>query len=211
MPPRHRDIHRVVVVATLLAVTAPAAIAQTKSAAPRTASERVYAQPEKNYGESLLTYFGIGVGATQFDVVCPTAAPCDETGVGARIYAGGQFNRNLGLEVAYANLGRPDGTGGGTRRSQGVGLSLVGILPVGSVGELNARVGTFYTRSQNSGILASTYGASAKGFGLAYGAGAGINLTSNVQLRVDWDRQNLEIDGRDTHVDMLAAGLRFRF
>ncbi len=186
-------------------------MAQTKSAAPRTASERLYAQPEKNYAESLLTYIGIGVGATQFDVVCPTAAPCDETGVGARIYAGGQFNRHLGLEVAYANLGRPDGTGGGSRRSQGVGLSLVGTLPVGSVGELNARVGTFYTRSQNSGILASTYGASAKGFGLAFGAGVGINLTANVQLRVDWDRQNLEIDGRDTHVDMLAGGLRFRF
>ncbi len=186
-------------------------MAQTKSAAPRTASERLYAQPEKNYAESLLTYIGIGVGATQFDVVCPTAAPCDETGVGARIHAGGQFNRHLGLEVAYANLGRPDGTGGGSRRSQGVGLSLVGTLPVGSVGELNARVGTFYTRSQNSGILASTYGASAKGFGLAFGAGVGINLTANVQLRVDWDRQNLEIDGRDTHVDMLAGGLRFRF
>lgn len=210
MPPRHRDILRAVAVATCLAI-APAAIAQTKSAASRTASERLYAQPEKNYGESLLTYVGIGVGATQFDVVCPTAAKCDDTGVGGRIYAGGQFNRNLGLEVAYANLGRPDGTGGGTRRSQGVGLSLVGILPVGSVGEMNARVGTFYTRSQNSGILSSTYGASAKGFGLAFGAGAGINITPNVQLRVDWDRQNLEIDGRDTHVDMLALGLRFRF
>jgi len=211
MPPRHRDILRAVVVATLLAAVVPASLAQTKPAAPRAAPDRTYGQAERNFGDSLLTYIGVGVGATQFDVVCPTAAACDETGVGARIYAGGQFNRHVGLEVAYTNLGRPDGTGGGTRRSQGVGLSLVGILPVGEIAELNARLGTFYTRSQNSGILASTYGASAKGFGLAYGAGLGVNLTPNVQLRVDWDRHNLEIDGRDAHVDMLGAGLRFRF
>jgi len=211
MPSHRSAIPRAAVVATLLAIAAPASMAQMSPAPRRSAPEKTYAQPERNFGDSLLTYVGVGVGATQFDVVCPTAAACDETGVGGRIYAGGQFNRHLGLEVAYANLGRPDGTGGGTRRSQGVGLSLVGILPVGSVGELNARLGTFYTRSQNSGILASTYGSSAKGFGLAFGAGAGINLTPNIQLRVDWDRHNLEIDGRDTHVDMLAAGLRFRF
>jgi OmpA-OmpF porin, OOP family len=211
MPPRQRDIPRAVAIAALLALAAPASMAQTAPAASRAAPARTYAQAERNFGDSLLTYVGASLGATQFDVVCPTAAACDHSGVGGRLYAGGQFNRHLGLEVAYVNLGRPDGTGGGTRRSQGAGLSLVGILPVGAIGELNARLGTFYTRSQNSGILASTYGASAKGFGLAFGAGLGVDITPNVQLRVDWDRHNLEINGRDTHVDMLAAGLRFRF
>ena len=211
MPPCHRDIPRAVVFATLLAIAAPASMAQTAPAAPRAATGRTYVEPERNFGDSLLTYVGASVGSTEFDVVCPTTTPCDRTGVGGRLYAGGQFNRNLGLEVAYVNLGRPDSTGGGARRSQGASLSLVGIVPVGAIGELNARIGTVYARSQNSGILASTYGASAKGFGLAFGAGFGVNITPNVQLRVDWDRHNLEVNGRDTHVDMLAAGLRFRF
>lgn len=211
MHPRLRDIPSAVVLAALLTVAAPASMAQSETAAPRAAAGRTYVQPERNFGDSLLTYVGASFGATEFDVVCPTTAACDQSGVGGRLYAGGQFNRNLGLEVAYANLGRPDGTGGGRRRSQGLGISLVGILPVGSIGELNARVGTFYSRSQNSGILASTYGASAKGFGLALGAGLGVNITPNVQVRIDWDRLNLEINGRDSHVDMLSAGLRFLF
>lgn len=211
MLPRHRDIPSAFVVAALLAVAAPASMAQSVPAAPRAAPGRTYVQPERNFGDSLLTYIGASAGVTEFDVVCPTTAACDQTGVGGRLYAGGQFSRNLGLEVAYVNLGRPDGIGGGRRRSQGLGISLVGILPVGSFGELNVRVGTLYSRSQNSGILASTYGASAKGFGLALGAGFGVNVTPNVQLRVDWDRHNLEINGSDTHVDMLAAGLRFLF
>lgn len=197
-------------VATLfLAGFASNAPAQTaKPATP--SSERVYARPQKDYGESLLTYVGLGVGTTRVDTACAVPTGCDDSSLGMRLYAGGSFSRYVGLEVAYANLGRPD-PAGGSRRAHGLGISLVGIVPLGSVGEFNVRVGTIYSRSRNSGIFSSTYGASAKGFGLALGAGVGIDIAANLQLRFDWDRYNLELDGRDTHVDMLAAGLRFKF
>jgi len=199
---------RLLVAALILCPTAPAAFAQN---APRPiASDRLYAQPQRSDGGNLLTYLGVGVGTTRVDTDCPVAGACEDSSVGLRLYAGGTFNRYLGLEVAYANLGRPDAPGG-SRRAHGLGISLVGTLPLGSIAEFNVRVGTLYSRARNSGILASTYGASAKGFGLALGAGFGLDIAANLQLRLDWDRYNLELDGRDSHVDMLAAGLRLKF
>ena len=64
MHPRLRDIPSAFVVAALLAVAAPASMAQSDSAAPRAAAGRTYVQPERNFGDSLLNYVGASVCTT---------------------------------------------------------------------------------------------------------------------------------------------------
>ena len=49
------------------------------------------------------------------------------------------------------------------------------------------------------------------GWGWTYGAGATFAITPTVQLRADWDRYKLDFANGRSDVDMLSAGVQFRF
>jgi hypothetical protein len=62
---------------------------------------------------------------------------CDGTDTTFKIYAGKRVHENLGLEIAYHDLGklRDQGfTSSTTAESQGVNLSLLGIIPTSNLG-----------------------------------------------------------------------------
>ena len=76
---------------------------------------------------------------------------------GGKVFLGRQFNRYLGMELGYFNLGKfgwqttttPAGTLTGEIRAQGANLDLVGTLPLTTHLSALARVGATYARTRS--------------------------------------------------------------
>ena len=49
------------------------------------------------------------------------------------------------------------------------------------------------------------------GWGYTYGVGAALGVTRTVQVRLDWDRHNMDFVGGNKDVDMWSAGVQLRF
>ena len=156
------------------------------------------------------SYIGGNVGATDWRTDCPSGSGCEDSTVGFKLYGGTKFNNFLGAELGYVNLGRPD-TNGGHQTAQGANLSLIAGIPIGDRFGVNAKVGTLYAWTNTTGNVPSHQAGKERDFGLSYGAGATMALAPRVQLRVDWDRYNVDFKGRDGKVDMLSAGVQYLF
>ena len=158
-------------------------------------------------------YVGVNGGETKFRDECNrtiTLLSCDQKDTGWKIYAGGKMNDVLGLEVGYTDFGRID-TYGGETKAWAVPISLVAGVPLGPV-SVFGKVGGLYGRTDVSASASTLFDTGHKsGWGWTYGAGAGFNVTPNVQIRADWDRYKLDFAGGERDVDMLSAGVAFRF
>jgi OmpA-OmpF porin, OOP family len=118
--------------------------------------------------------FGIGAGQTrgEFDELSlgnrnSTTLPqnaitnfsiaTDRRDAGGKVFIGRQFNRYLGMELGYFNLGKfgwqtttsPAGTLAGELRVQGANLDVVGTLPLTPSLAALARVGGTYARTRS--------------------------------------------------------------
>lgn len=179
------------------------------------------------------TYAGIGVGQTRYEWTnpgtpldgarfCPPGvSACEDKPVGFKLFAGQMFNRYLGAELAYFNLGEASISVDvpGLQLTQdvsidGLALSAVGRLPLGPL-ELGARAGVAASRStredtENGVPLARKFEKTRpEPF---YGIGLGFRITDRLSLRVDWDRVRARTEFDEKfEVDLFSAGLGFRF
>jgi OOP family OmpA-OmpF porin len=93
---------------------------------------------------------GLGLATTSFST--------DEKDTAWRLFGGYQFNRYLGLEAGYFNLGKfgfgagtqPAGTLNGQIKLQGLNLDLVGTLPLTERLALIGRVGAQYAQARDT-------------------------------------------------------------
>jgi OOP family OmpA-OmpF porin len=168
-------------------------------------------------GQSLLPgtargYFGLNVGRPSYDVSCGLGGfECDDPDVGFHVYTGGMFTEALGLEFGYLNLGRADRLGGRTR-AQGLNFSLMARLPLAPF-SVYGKLGTTYGRTRVSGSpLAGQPLGRETGWGAAYGAGVGFDLSPRTALVLEWMRHEMRFagTGRD-NVDLKSLGLVMRF
>lgn len=190
------------------AVALPATAQTTTNSNP---SARVTDTWRMPYQRDFWNYIGATVGRSDYDLNCVSGYGCDQKDTGFKIYAGGKLYNVLGLELGYVNLGRAE-IAGGRARAQGANLSLVAGVPIMNRFGVNAKVGTIYgwTRTDASAPFYNTGRES--GWGLSYGVGATYAFTPNTEFRVDWDRYRFDFAGAgDQDVDMLSAGLNFRF
>ncbi|MDE2598438.1 MAG: porin family protein [Rhodocyclaceae bacterium] len=153
-------------------------------------------------------YWGVNLGAPDYEKHCAAGFGCNDPDVGGKIYIGGQFNQWLGAEIGYINVGKFDRNGGDTT-AQGVNISLVGTVPVNNVFSVFGKVGTTYGWTKTEGAIAPT--GKKDDFGLSYGAGLGFNLSPQTQLLVEWDRHNFKFVDDRADVDMYSVGLKVRF
>lgn len=153
-------------------------------------------------------YWGFNLGAPDYEKNCTAGFSCKDPDVGGKIYVGGQFNRWLGLEVGYVNVGELRRNGGDTS-AQGLNLSLVGSVPFNETFSAFAKVGTTYGWTRTKGDVGDT--GKKDDFGLSYGAGLGFKLSPQTQLLVEWDRHDFKFADQRAEVDMYSVGLRFHF
>jgi opacity protein-like surface antigen len=161
--------------------------------------------PFTSYG-----YVGLNLGTSRWDGPCATGFECDDSKFAGKIYTGGLISRMVGLELGYINFGSPNRSGG-EYRAQGVNLSVVANLPVDPV-NLFARFGTTYGWTKaNAAPGSGVASGDENGFGLAYGAGIGFDISPQLQITAEWDRNNFRFAHDNEDLDLYSVGLRYKF
>lgn len=160
-------------------------------------------------------YVGFNGGQAKLDnLPCAPVYSCDDTNSSAfKVYTGGMFNDNFGMELAYFNTGNIDRSGGRVR-AHGGNLSLVAQAPLGDMAAVYAKVGATYAWTKTSvGPLAVGIPSGEKsGAGAAYGVGLRVNATRNWALVLEWDQHDLKFAGDDKQAtQMTTLGVQYRF
>lgn len=159
-------------------------------------------------------YIGASAGESKFRTDCNrtiTQFECDTKDTGFKVYAGGRMSQWLGLEIGYTDFGRIRASGGEVD-AWAVPLSLVAGVPFGERFSAFGKIGGLYGRTDVTASLDSLIETGHKsGWGWTYGVGAAFAITPTIQLRADWDRHKLDFASGREDVDMLSAGVQFRF
>lgn len=180
------------------------------------ASGSAFAQPadyNAPWRGSFWGYLGASAGESKFRTECANTNvfSCDQRDTGWKVHAGGKFNDVFGLEFAYVDFGRIN-TNGGDTEAFAVPLSLTVGTPLGERFGIFGKVGGLYGRTDVTADPSTLFDTGHKnGWGWTYGAGATFAMAQNLQIRVDWDRYKLDFAGGAKDVDMMSAGLQFRF
>ena len=134
----HRIISSLFVAAASLAL---AAGAQAQSSSSSAKSDYTL------YGSGN-SYVGFNAGLTDYSLNDGTGLfGSDKRSTTYNIYAGSYFREsNLGMELGYTDFGRVT-RAGGTTKADGINLSLIGRMPLGSSFNLLGKVGTTYSRT----------------------------------------------------------------
>lgn len=121
------------------------------------------------------------------------------------------FN-NFGFEVGYTDFGQIDRAGGRTQ-ADGINLSLIGRLPLGTSFNLLGKLGTTYGRTDVSSDPSSGVGAGTEsGFGWSYGVGAEFTFSPQWSAVLQYDEHRLKyVGGHRDSLSTTTLGARYRF
>jgi OOP family OmpA-OmpF porin len=186
-------------------------------------------------------YGGLGFGYTRAKIeagsipisgATASTLTADESDTGYKLFGGYQFNRNIGLELGYVDLGRFSatriatapvaGTIVGNIRATGVFTNVVGTFPLQQNFSLIGKLGALFSETKanlsTTGGIALVAGAnpspkeSEKNFKL--GLGAQYDVSKKIALRGEWDRYfrlgNAATTG-ESDVDMFSLDVIFKF
>lgn len=173
-------------------------------------------------------YAGGAVGQSKAKDACDGitgagfAGSCDETDTAWKIFGGYQFNRNLGAELGYVDLGKftASGTVGGTpanASAKAKGFELVGVAayPFNDQFSVYGKAGAFRWDVDTSASAGGTAGsASDNGTDFTVGAGLKYNFTKNAAARLEFQRYNNVGDSGTTgqsDVNLWTLGLMYSF
>jgi hypothetical protein len=154
-----------------------------------------------------------------------TATVDDETRSAWRVHAGYQWNRYLALEAGYVDLGDIDTRFSGSVAdvaqfladtnslhpvsANGFDLAMIGRYEFGSRVAVNARMGSFFwktdIRTDNASV--QTVKRDDSGVDGLVGIGADINLYRGLSLNVEGTRYGIGGD----HIDFIGAGITWRW
>ncbi len=189
-----------------LACGATVATAQT-SGRSSTMTERSSFIPYTQQG-----YVGLNVGQSKYSLNSGAGGfGFDDTGTAAKLYAGGYFNPNFGLEFGYLNFGNADRLGG-TTKAQGLNLSLVGRVPLNEQFDFFGKVGTTYARTRTNGLpgLGVQTGKD-NGFGVSYGLGVRWAFNPQWAAVLEWERHRLHFADGKSNANMTTLGVQYRY
>lgn len=187
--------------------------AQVSAEPPSTADRAVVTPPRGSWLPGGSSYLGLNLGRSRYSLTCEsTALICDDRDRAAQVYVGTMAGKFWGVELGYLNMGRID-RGSGESRAQGLSLSVVGRAQVGPAIGLYGKLGTTYGRTDTSVLGASrTSIGSGQGFGLSYGGGLSLDLSSRLSATLEWDSNDFRFagSGRDP-VRSTSLGLKFKY
>lgn len=193
---------RLLPVALALACCATVASAQTSTRATNTS-----AIPFTQQG-----YVGLNMGQSKYSLNSGTGGfGVDDSGTAAKLYAGGYFHPNVGLEFGYLNFGNAERLGGKTK-AQGLNLSLVGRVPLNEQFDVFGKIGSTYARTRtngNPGLGVAT--GKENGFGLSYGLGVRWAFNPQWAAVLEWERHRLHFADGKSNANMTTLGVQYRY
>jgi OOP family OmpA-OmpF porin len=165
-------------------------------------------------------YIGGSFGTSNFDDgnAIPdliTSGSVDGSDTGTKFFGGYQFSRNVGLELAFVDLGKAGYSGtfqglsvtGGTVKTTGLNFSVVGTLPLNANFDFFGKVGLFTWESKASDVTGGVpFSGKDDGTDLSFGLGATYNLTRNLGIRAEWE-QFKAVD----NISLLSIGVAYKF
>ena len=200
--------------ALALAAGSAAALAQAASTSSSTPGDT------RGHRTSLVPYtqdgyVGISGGRSQYDLHSGPPGlglSYDDSGSAFKLYTGGFFHPNLGVEFGYLNAGKAHRLGGDTK-AHGFNLSLVGRAPLTEQFDVFGKVGTTYgrTRTTQGAVPTGVAGGKEDGFGLSYGLGARWAFTPQWAAVVEWERHKFKFADGEEPVNLTTVGLQYRF
>jgi len=165
-------------------------------------------------------YIGGSVGESDADEgnaipALITSGPVDGKDSGMKFFGGYQFSQNLGVELAYVDLGKANYSGtffgapvtGGRVKTSGFNASVVGVLPLNPSFSLFAKAGMFAWDAKARDVTGGLpFSGSDDGADLSFGFGGAYNLTKNFSLRAEWE----QFEAVDK-ISLLSVGVAYRF
>lgn len=181
-------------------------------------------------------YAGASVGKTEVDfrdarmvsalnglAFTTNSLSLDDEDTGWKLFGGYSFNKWLALEGSYADLGEfnalasltPAAQQAGEASFKGIGLDLVGSLPITTRFSAFARLGLANMRvDEDFNPIRAPYfiDRAERDFHEKYGVGFEFRLTDAFSLRTEYERYKTDKNRiTDNQVDMLSLGLVYRF
>jgi OOP family OmpA-OmpF porin len=146
----------------------------------------------------------------------------DERDHGYKLYGGYQFNKYLGLEGGYFNLGKFDyalsadeGTLDGKIKIMGVNLDAVTTLPITEKFSAFGRIGANYAQAKDyfhGTIPVLDNNPQEKALNYKFGAGLQYAVTDALGVRLEAERYRInDAVGNDGDIDLYSIGLTYRF
>lgn len=178
--------------------------AQAQSSAPGTGNA---------YDGAVHSYVGLSAGRSDFSLGSGTGLfGSEDRSTAYSLSVGSYINPNLALEAGYTDFGDVD-RGGGRTQAEGVNLSVVGKLPLGSGFSLMGKLGTTYARTRVTSALGSGIEAGRESrFGWAYGVGAELLLSPEWSAVLQYEGHKLKFAGGvRERINVGSLGLRYRF
>ena len=201
---------------TLALMAAPLAMAQYDSGWYAGAN---YGVTEATIDDDRITSGLLGSGLTT------TSIADDDRDRGYKLFGGYQYNKYLGLEAGYFDLGRfgfvantvPAGTLSGDIKVKGINLDLVGTVPITERFSAFGRVGVTY--ADTDGTFAGTGAVnvldpnpSARDTNLKVGLGVQYAFTEALSVRAEIERYRInDAVGNKGDIDLASVGLVYRF
>jgi len=140
-------------------------------------------------------YIGFAIGFPGADQDCDYYGyNCDGGDTGFKVYGGKQLHENFAIELSFQDLGRlrnDRGSFDAIAESEGVNLSLVGIIPFSDLGYFYGKAGymlsdTRYTRVEN-GVTTETDDESSD---FTFGAGIAFRFGHKYDIRAEFESLN---------------------
>lgn len=167
-------------------------------------------------------YLGGSIGQSMSRESCDDVPiSCNDKDTAFRLFGGYQFNRFVGVELGYADLGTPasaNGTVLGVPVRLNVDVTAWDLVAVGTYPInrffLYGKAGLYYADTESSATaLGTTRTDSDTNTDLTFGAGAGFSITNNLKIRAEWQRyQNVGGDSTgEDDIDVFSVGLLWRF
>ncbi len=173
-------------------------------------------------------YIGASIGQSKFKDACiglPAAGfvgSCDQKDTAWKVFGGYQFNRHIGVELGYTDLGEANAAGTirgvpvtANAEAKAIEIVAVGTLPINDRFSVYAKAGMYRWDIDARAVVGGVpTGIGDKGNDFTYGFGLNFHINRNVAIRAEWQRYN-EV-GEDTttgrsDVNVMSAGVVFKF
>lgn len=163
-------------------------------------------------------YVGASVGQTNLDIngsdIGLTNATIDDSDTGYKVFLGYDFNKNWGIELGYADLGKYDFRGTvsnvnvtGNADVTAYYLAAIGTYPINNDFAVFGKLGV-QVQDTSASASSGTVRASASGneTNVLYGLGLKYNFTKQFSVRGEWERFE-----SDSAIDLFSIGVAYKF
>jgi OOP family OmpA-OmpF porin len=151
----------------------------------------------------------IGQSKLKFD--CPAGLSCDDTDTAFRIFGGYNFNKNFGVELGYADLGKATFSAAGVSgdaKATAWDVMAVGTLPLNPKFDLYGKLGWYFADTKMSGVLSDSKSNS----DFTFAVGGAYNFNKNLSARLEWQQYTkVGSDSNNGDVDVIGVGVVYKF